>query len=249
MLQIFLVFLRVSPEHATFWVQPVSFVFVGILAVSSVRGFLGSISNLIHYSSGGVRSTAGGARGAHGDGEVSTLIALLLGFVMGTYFVSTLLLIRMSVPEKFRGGITRAVGDIRFFFFHRWFDVIFVLSACASIVAHMLLSAMRTSRISGNWGLSQMRGGRVVAQGAELRQPLSAELRGDQAEQHLQQRQLLLRRGLEGQHHERASSQGSLQPAFQAKPPRLALASTAGVGPRAYLRPVLRSFPSADTAS
>ena len=108
MLQIFLVFLRVSPEHATFWVQPVSFVFVGILAVSSVRGFLGSISNLIHFSSGGVRSsTAGGARGAHGDGDLSTLIALLLGFVMGTYFVSTLLLIRMSVPEKFRGGITR----------------------------------------------------------------------------------------------------------------------------------------------
>ena len=32
----------------------------------------------------------------------------------------SVLLLRMSMPEEYREGITRAIGDIQFPFFHRW---------------------------------------------------------------------------------------------------------------------------------
>lgn len=79
-------------------------------------------------------------------------MVLLAAWVTGTYFMSTLLLLRMSVPEAYRASISDAVGNIHFNFFHRWFDVIFVLSACASIVMFMLVAATRSSRISSALG-------------------------------------------------------------------------------------------------
>lgn len=45
--------------------------------------------------------------------------------------------------------MTQSFGEIEFPFFHRWFDVIFVLSACASIVGHMVVYALRQARNSG----------------------------------------------------------------------------------------------------
>jgi Abscisic acid G-protein coupled receptor len=150
-LQILLVFLHVPPDEAAWLVQPASFVFVGVLAFTSVRGFLVSIAQFVTFTGGG-KAKPGAPSSSSRGGSLSTTVALVVAELMGTYFVSSLLLIRMSVPAHYREGITRAVGDIRFSFFHRWFDVIFVLSACSAIVGHMLVAATRSSRIAGVLG-------------------------------------------------------------------------------------------------
>jgi hypothetical protein len=45
--------------------------------------------------------------------------------------------------------VSRSIGEIEFSFFHRWFDVIFVLSACACIILFTGSYALRASRSSG----------------------------------------------------------------------------------------------------
>jgi len=135
-------------------------------------------------AAGGARREAAAAAAAGGEGgegaaapsdsALATGVVLLAAWVTGTYFMSTLLLLRMSVPEAYRAPITGALGNISFNFFHRWFDVIFVLSACISIVVLMLVAATRSSRISS----SLERGAGAAAPFAPPQQPAAAAARG-----------------------------------------------------------------------
>ena len=129
--ELILIYLRVPRNEAALWVQPVSFVFVGILVFTSVRGFLLSFSQAVSFQSiqklGGFSSVT------------SSSVILIFAQVMGMYFVSVLLLLRMSMPEEFRRGVTKAMGPIHFNFFHRWFDIIFLLSACITIMIFVLV--------------------------------------------------------------------------------------------------------------
>jgi golgi pH regulator len=135
--ELLLVFFRVPRDEAGLWVQPVSFAFVGTLVFTSVRGFLLSFSQLVASFSSRLGLSS----------VTSSSVVLLLAQVMGMYFVSVLLLLRMSMPEEYREGVTRAIGPVHFKFFHRYFDFIFFLSACVSVIAFVAVTAVRAARM------------------------------------------------------------------------------------------------------
>jgi len=101
-----------------FWSQQISFIVVGIIIATSIRGFLKEIMKFFWAWSNNVSSN---------------FIVILLSQIMGMYFVSCVLLMRMNLPLTYRTTITNILGDIEFDFYHRWFDVIFIMSASLSI--------------------------------------------------------------------------------------------------------------------
>ncbi|RZC35317.1 Golgi pH regulator C [Asbolus verrucosus] len=102
-----------------FWSQQVSFYLVGCIVVTSIRGLLLTLTKFFNRMS---------------SSKSSNIIVLILAQIMGMYFVSSVLLMRMNMPPQYRTIITQVLGDLQFNFYHRWFDVIFLISALSSIV-------------------------------------------------------------------------------------------------------------------
>ncbi|RWS24658.1 Golgi pH regulator-like protein, partial [Leptotrombidium deliense] len=101
-----------------FWSQHVSFILVGIIVITSIRGLLITLTKFFYAIS---------------SSKSSNIIVLVFAQTMGMYFVSSVLLMRMNMPLEYRTIITQVLGDLQFNFYHRWFDVIFLLSALSSI--------------------------------------------------------------------------------------------------------------------
>uniref|UniRef100_A0A4W3J6Q2 G protein-coupled receptor 89B n=1 Tax=Callorhinchus milii TaxID=7868 RepID=A0A4W3J6Q2_CALMI len=102
-----------------FWSQHISFILVGIIIVTSIRGLLITLTKFFYAIS---------------SSKSSNVIVLVLAQIMGMYFVSSVLLMRMSIPLQYRTIVTEVLGELQFNFYHRWFDVIFLVSALSSIV-------------------------------------------------------------------------------------------------------------------
>lgn len=101
-----------------FWSQQISFILVGIIIVTSIRGLLITLTRFFY---------------AIASSKSSNIIVLALAQIMGMYFVSSVLLMRMNMPLEYRSIVTEVLGDLQFNFYHRWFDVIFLVSALSSI--------------------------------------------------------------------------------------------------------------------
>ncbi|XP_074597032.1 Golgi pH regulator [Brevipalpus obovatus] len=101
-----------------FWSQHVSFLLVGIIVISSIRGLLISLTKFFYAIS---------------SPKSSNIIVLIMAELMAMYFVSSVLLMRMNMPLEYRTIVTQVLGDLQFNFYHRWFDVIFLVSALSSI--------------------------------------------------------------------------------------------------------------------
>ncbi|CAF2483328.1 unnamed protein product [Rotaria sp. Silwood2] len=98
--------------------QYISFILIGIIVVTSIRGLLITLTKFFYFIS---------------SSRSSNVIFLCLAQLMGMYFISSVLLIRMSMPVQYREIISQGLGDLQFNFYHRWFDCIFLLSALFSI--------------------------------------------------------------------------------------------------------------------
>ncbi|XP_005184121.1 Golgi pH regulator [Musca domestica] len=102
-----------------FWNQHISFLLVGCIVVTSIRGLLLTLTKFFYRIS---------------SSKSSNIIVLILAQIMGMYFCSSVLLMRMNMPAEYRVIITEVLGNLHFNFYHRWFDVIFLVSALSTIV-------------------------------------------------------------------------------------------------------------------
>ncbi|KAJ2758468.1 hypothetical protein IWQ56_005994, partial [Coemansia nantahalensis] len=107
-----------------FWSQQLSFAMVGVMVVGSVRGLLIQFTKLFNT-------------------PVSTMVSpsnivMLLAQIMGMYFVSCMLMMRMSLPPKYRPMISEVLQTTGFYFYKRWFDLIFLFSVAVSALVVFL---------------------------------------------------------------------------------------------------------------
>lgn len=111
----YLKYFGVPADLVDMWMQPVSFSFLAILVVMSVRGFLLTVSQVRHdprnCPSPAARGyvcdeviTLPGAQmfDSWSQGVSSITPVLLLAQVMGSHFVATVMTMRMNMPEVYR---------------------------------------------------------------------------------------------------------------------------------------------------
>lgn len=118
-----------------FWSQQVSFYLVGCIVVTSIRGLLLTLTKVCNFKdNANFTIVYFQFFNRMSSSKSSNIIVLILAQIMGMYFVSSVLLMRMNMPPQYRTIITQVLGDLQFNFYHRWFDVIFLVSALGSIV-------------------------------------------------------------------------------------------------------------------
>ncbi|DAZ98673.1 TPA: hypothetical protein N0F65_008799 [Lagenidium giganteum] len=113
-----------------------SLAFVGILVFSQTRGFLLTLVKIFRAWSSTVSSNS---------------VVLWLAHLMGMYFVSSFVLMRMNLNATHRQRIDEVLGDIEFNVYHRYFDITFVLSALCSIGILGLLKFSKASRTQNDY--------------------------------------------------------------------------------------------------
>ncbi|KAF9373920.1 Golgi pH regulator B [Podila verticillata] len=117
-----------------FWSQQLSFFFVGLMIFLSIRGLLQELSKFFKVVSRAFSSSN---------------VILFLAHLMGLYFLSSVLLMRQNLPVEYRSIISDSLGALEFNFYHRWFDVIFLISGLLSMVfLYFIHSASGSSNVS-----------------------------------------------------------------------------------------------------
>ncbi|CAM9915268.1 unnamed protein product [Ascophyllum nodosum] len=109
------------------WSELISFFLTGVLVLLQTRGFLVTITRLSKSSM--IREFSIPAQ----------IMSVLISMLMGTYFTSSVILMRVNLPPRHRVSITAVLGGMKFSFYQRWFDTVFFLSGCASAVTLLVL--------------------------------------------------------------------------------------------------------------
>ncbi|KAI8077343.1 Abscisic acid G-protein coupled receptor-like domain-containing protein [Gilbertella persicaria] len=113
-----------DPVDTAFWSQQLSFWFAGMIVVGSIRGFLKLWIRLLHLFQLNLKLAP-----SH--------MLLFTAHMMGMYFLSSVLMMQMSLPTEYR----YLLSTVEFDFFRHWSDVIVVVSSCVScIVMYVIYS-------------------------------------------------------------------------------------------------------------
>jgi golgi pH regulator len=105
------------------YTTPLQFLFIGIMVLTAIRTLL--------IQAGRMKSKV----------IVSADLGLLiLTNLMGFYFLSVVIMIRMDLPERFRRGITIVLGDLEITVFQRLFEYVFLASVGVAGIYHLMLS-------------------------------------------------------------------------------------------------------------
>ncbi|KAJ3095699.1 Golgi pH regulator B [Physocladia obscura] len=128
--------------------QQLSFLMVGVLVVCSLRSLLVQFSKLARFGNG-LSLSLSSSRRRHHSAIVSSLpnnfLALAFVEVMCIYSLSLVLMMRVNLPPRYRSIISNVLGrgmDMKFDFYQKWFDLIFLVSAGATI---LMIAATRDS--------------------------------------------------------------------------------------------------------
>lgn len=99
------------------WSKEISFIFVGCIIISSIKNFLTEILKLFKIVD---------------RREYSRVLVLFSAQLAGLYVTSTVLMLRLNLPPENRLILTEILNAIKFDFFEKWFDAIYIVSAIAS---------------------------------------------------------------------------------------------------------------------
>ena len=138
--------------------QCLSLLFIAFIVGASLRNFLHAVFRLF--------SAAGG-----GGGSASVMLVLFTAEVQALYFLSSVLLIRNTLPDRYRGFITEAMGGDdsgNFTFFQNHFDLIFLASTLLSVVLLWAHHSTTTSGWTGGMGETFEMGGDAEGQAEQL---------------------------------------------------------------------------------
>ncbi|KAI9030542.1 G protein-coupled receptor 89A [Hyaloraphidium curvatum] len=122
------------------WSQQLSFALIGVMIFATIRSLLIQLMKFFQF--------------------ISTVsishesVLLFLAQIMGMYFSSTVLMMRSTLPPQYRTIITDLLPSTDFAFYHRWFDVLFVISALLSMGFVWFSEQMLRSKEEGWIGLS-----------------------------------------------------------------------------------------------
>ena len=120
--------------NGLFAVRSVSFVFITVMFVVSLRGFfLNARKFLVLWVSPVSRAS----------------VLHVLSFITGCYFIASMMLMRMALPYEYRMIVTAVMGNQQFQFYHRWNDLVFFGSSLITLGVHYLMR--RARRAAGVW--------------------------------------------------------------------------------------------------
>lgn len=101
------------------WSKEISFIFVGCIIISSIKNFLTEVLKIFRVVD---------------RQEYSKALVLFSAQLIGLYVTSTILMLRLNLPESSRLLLTEILNAIKFDFFAKWFDAIYIFAAIASAI-------------------------------------------------------------------------------------------------------------------
>ncbi|KAI9282496.1 Abscisic acid G-protein coupled receptor-domain-containing protein [Umbelopsis sp. AD052] len=120
-----------------YWSQQLSYLFIGLIVLGSVRGFLTLMLKL--------------SRKYSQQAEISPSTALaLVAFILSTYLVSSVVMMQVTLPQEYRQLISKSLGHIEFDYFLQWSDIIFLIFSIASCFVLYVMHSTSSSKALAN---------------------------------------------------------------------------------------------------